>query len=184
MSRGRIRPGEIVETAITLIDRQGFEALSLSAIAEALDVRPSALYGHVGGLDQLRDRLSVASTNHLTTAVGAAAMGVSGPDALDAIGHAYRGFAHGHPGQYSAILRPAAADNVEIVAANHALHTVFARVYLGAGIAPEEAEVAAGNTRSAIHGFVSLEHASGIVAGNDGRYADLLMALHSGLERR
>jgi AcrR family transcriptional regulator len=183
MTRGRIRLGGIVETAVDLIDREGFETLSLSAIADVLEVRPSALYGHVGGLDELRDQLAVVATHHLTGAVGTAAMGVAGPDALDAIGHAYRAFAHGHPGQYSAILRPA-ADNIELAEANQALHAVFARVYLGAGIAPEDADLAAGNTRSAIHGFVSLEHASGIVAGNDARYDHLLTVLHSGLERR
>ena len=113
MARGRILPGGVVDTAIVLIDREGFEALSLSAVAEVLRVRPSALYGHVGGLDQLRDRIAVTATNHLTSAVGAAAMGVAGSNALDAIGHAYRGFAHGHPGQYSAILRPASPTNID-----------------------------------------------------------------------
>jgi AcrR family transcriptional regulator len=183
VARDRIPPGAIVDTAITLIDREGFEALSLSAIASVLGVRPSALYGHVGGLDHLRGRLAVVSTNHLTRAVGAAAMGVAGADALDAIGHAYRGFAHGHPGQYSAILRRAAADNVELAVADRALHDVFARVYLGAGFDPAAADLTAGSTRSAIHGFVSLEHASGTTPGHDDRYGHLLEVLHRGLER-
>jgi AcrR family transcriptional regulator len=182
MARGRILPGGIVDTAITLIDREGFEALSISGVAEALRVRPSALYGHVGSLDRLRDRIAVTATNHLTTAVGAAAMGVAGPNALDAIGHAYRGFAHVHPGQYSAILRPASADNVDLASANEALHDVFARVYLGAGLDTEEANLAAGNTRSAIHGFVTLEHASGTTPGHDGQYSNLLRLLHRDLE--
>jgi AcrR family transcriptional regulator len=182
MVRGRIPPGGIVDTAIVLIDQAGFEALSLSAVADALGVRPSALYSHVGNLDRLRDRLAVTATRHLTSAVGAAAMGVAGANALDAVGHAYRGFARGHPGQYSAILRPAAADNVDLVVANQALHTVFARVYLGAGLGPDEADLIAGNTRSAIHGFVSLEHASGTTDLHDSRYAHLLGGLHRQLE--
>jgi AcrR family transcriptional regulator len=182
VARDRIPPGAIVETAITLIDREGFEALSLSAVAAVLGVRPSALYGHVGNLDQLRDRLAVAATNHLTGTVGAAAMGVAGPDALDAIGHAYRGFAHGHPGQYSAILRPA-LSNADLVVADRALHDVFARVYRGAGFDADAADLAAGSTRSAIHGFVSLEHATGTTPGHDYRYGHLLRLLHGGLDR-
>jgi AcrR family transcriptional regulator len=184
MARGRIIPGGVVATAIELIDREGFEALSLSAVAEALQVRPSALYGHVGGLDQLRDRISVSATNHLTIAVGAAAMGVAGANALDAVGHAYRGFAHRCPGQYSAILRPASPTNIELATANQALHDVFARVCRGAGLEPEDADLAAGNTRSAIHGFVSLEHASGTTPGHDSRYSQLLQLLHRDLETR
>jgi AcrR family transcriptional regulator len=183
VARDRIPPGAVVDSAITLIDRDGFEALSLSTIAASLGVRPSALYGHVGSLDQLRDRLAVVATNHLASTVGAAAMGVAGTNALDAIGHAYRGFAHGHPGQYSAILRPAAAANDELVAADRALHDVFARVYLGAGFEPFAADLAAGSTRSAIHGFVSLEHASGTTPGHDDRYSHLLEVLHGGLRR-
>ena len=184
VTRARILPGGVVDTAIALIDREGFEALSLSAVAEALRVRPSALYGHVGGIDQLRDRIAVSATHHLTGAVGAAAMGVAGPNALDAMGHAYRGFAHGHPGQYSAILRPASETNVELAAANQALHDVFARVYVGAGLGRDEADLAAGNTRSAIHGFVSLEHASGTTPGHDSRYSHLLRLLHRDLDGR
>jgi AcrR family transcriptional regulator len=184
MARARIPPGGIVDTAIELIDREGFEALSLSAVADLLDVRPSALYSHVGGLEQLRDRIAVTATGHLTHAVGAAAMGVAGPNALDAMGHAYRGFAHGHPGQYSAILRPASPDNPELLSANQALHQVFARVYLGAGLDPDDADLAAGNTRSAIHGFVSLEHASGTTPGHDTRYAHLLRGLHRDFDVR
>jgi AcrR family transcriptional regulator len=184
MARERILPGRVVDTAIALIDCEGFEALSLSAVAEVLEVRPSALYGHVGSLDQLRDRLAVTATNHLTGDVGTAAMGVAGGDALDAIGHAYRSFAHGHPGQYSAILRPASADNLELLTANEALHRVFARVYLGAGLDADDADLAAGNTRSAIHGFVSLEHASGTTPGHDTRYAHLLRGLHRDFDVR
>jgi AcrR family transcriptional regulator len=183
VARDRIPPGAIVDTAITLIDRKGFESLSLSAVAAVLGVRPSALYGHVGGLDQLRDRLSVVSTNHLTSAVGAAAMGVAGADALDAIGKAYRSFAHGHPGQYSAILRPATLDNIELAVADRALHDVFARVYLAAGFDPSAADLAAGSARSAIHGFVSLEHASGATTGHDDRYSHLLDVLHRALDQ-
>jgi AcrR family transcriptional regulator len=184
MARARIPPGGIVDTAIVLIDREGFEALSLSAVADALNVRPSALYGHVGGLDQLRDRIAVAATGHLTNAVGTAAMGVAGPNALDAIGHAYRGFAHGHPGQYSAILRPASADNPDLLTANQALHRVFASIYLGAGLGQDAADLAAGNTRSAIHGFVSLEHASGTTPAHDSRYTNLLRGLHRDFDPR
>ena len=130
----------------------------------------------------LRDRLAVVATTHLGGTVGAAAMGVAGPSALDAIGHAYRGFAHGHPGQYSALLRPAAVDSPDLMAANTALHDVFARVYLGAGLDSETADLAAGNTRSAIHGFVSLEHAGGTTPSHDSRYDHLLRLLHRDLE--
>jgi AcrR family transcriptional regulator len=184
MARIRIPHGAIIDEAITLIDREGFEALSMAAIAQSLEVRPSALYGHLGGIDHLRDQLATTATRHLTSVVGTAAMGVAGTDALDAIGHAYRGFAHRHRGQYSAILRPSTSDNADLAAANVALHDVFARVYLGTGLQTDAADLAAVSTRSAIHGFVSLEHVSGNLPGNDARYQHLLRILHRGVESR
>lgn len=182
MGQLRIPPGGVVDAAIGLIDREGFEALNLSTVATALGVRPSALYSHIGGLGELRDRIAVTATQHLTTEVRAAAIGVAGPHALDAMGHAYRGFAHDHPGQYASILRPAADENIDLAEATLALHDVFARVYLGAGLSSTDADLAAGSTRSAIHGFVALEHASGTTPGHDSRYHHLLQALHRGLD--
>jgi hypothetical protein len=81
------------------------------------------------------------------------------------------------------MLRPAADDNVDLAAAARGLHDVFARVFRGAGLATADADLAAGSTRSAIHGFVTLEHASGTSLEHD-RYEHLLQALHCGLERR
>ena len=60
---------------------------------------------------------------------------------------------------------------------------MFARVYLGVGLGPDQADLIAGNTHSAIHGFVSLEHASGTTAGHDSKYAHLLGGLHRQLEK-
>lgn len=188
MGRARIPPEGVVDAAIGLIDRHGFEALNLSTVAVALGVRPSALYGHVGGLDELRDRIAVTATHHLTDAVSAAAIGVAGARALDAVGHAYRGFAFDHPGQYAAILRPATPSNSELVSAGRVLHDVFARIYLGAGFSRDEADLVAGSTRSAIHGFVTLEHATGGGSGGGGndvvddRYRHLLRTLHRQLD--
>jgi AcrR family transcriptional regulator len=182
MGRVRILPGGIVDTAITLVDREGFEALNLSTVANELGVRPSALYAHVDGLAQLRDQIAVVATQHLTTIVGSAAMGVAGTRALDAMGHAYRGFAHEYPGQYGSMLRTAAEDNIELLTATQQLHDVFARVFLGAGFDATDADLAAGSTRSAIHGFVALEHVGGSTPLHDERYDHLLQALHRGLE--
>lgn len=157
MSRVRLPAGSVVDTAVELIDAEGFEALNLSSVAAALGVRPSALYNHVGSLDDLRSRVAVTATERLAAAISTAATGVAGVAALRAVADAYRDFAQQHPGQYSALLRSSPGTG-DLNDANDRLHDVFVRVYRGAGLPPGDAELAARRARQVVHGFVTLEH--------------------------
>lgn len=157
MGRVRLPAGSVIDTAIDVIDAEGFEALNMSTVAAALGVRPSALYGHVDSLDDLRSRVAVTATERLGAAISAAATGVAGVAALRAVADAYRDFAQQHPGQYSALLRSSPGTG-ELSAANDRLHDVFVRVYRGAGLSPGATELAARRARQVIHGFVTLEH--------------------------
>ncbi len=181
MARQRISLPRVTEEAIALIDREGFEALSLSAVANALRVGPSALYTHVDGLDGLRYLLAVTATGNLTSHVRNAAIGNAGDSALTRMGLAYRGFAHDHPGQFASTLLPPRSDEDELAAANRALVEVFAMVYGAMGLDPHAALLAARSTRSAIHGFLALEHVFGASLGHDAEYEHLLQTLQRGL---
>lgn len=181
MARARIPPGAVVDTAIELVDREGFEALNLSTVAATLGVGPSALYGHVGGLDGLRDLVTVAAIEHLTTVVRDAAVGVAGPPALVSMGYAYRDFAHRHSGQYASTLRPPTTNNTQFTDATQTLQSIFARVYLGCGLPGPDADLAANSARSAIHGFIALELVNGTTPTADDQYAHLLNMLQDGL---
>lgn len=161
MGRVRLPVGSVVDAAIELIDAEGFETLSLSAVAAALDVRPSALYNHVESLDALRGKLAVTATERLAAAISEAAMGVAGLAAIRAVTDAYRAFAAAHPGQYSALLRPSpgAAD---LERANARLHNVFVSIYRGAGVPSPDADRAAQRARHTVHGYVTLQHAGAL----------------------
>jgi AcrR family transcriptional regulator len=56
MPRVGLDSAAVVSAAAELIERRGFEALTLSALASELGVKPPSLYAHVGGLDDLRRR--------------------------------------------------------------------------------------------------------------------------------
>jgi AcrR family transcriptional regulator len=158
MGKVRVPAGSVVDAAVELIDEQGFEALSLSAVAAVLGVRPSALYNHVESLDDLRSRVAVTATERLTDAISTAAMGVAGLAAMRAVAEAYRAFAVDHPGQYSALLRSSPSTG-ELDRANARLHEVFVSVYKGAGLVGADAEAAARRARQTVHGYVTLQHA-------------------------
>lgn len=60
--RVRLSRERIVDTALALLDQQGYEALSMRRVAEALGTGAASLYAHVTGredlLDQMLDRLA------------------------------------------------------------------------------------------------------------------------------
>lgn len=173
MRRARLDSDRITRIAVAVVDDDGFDALSLSAVAERLGVGPSALYSHVNGLDGLRRLVAVHAMNSLVSRVREAAIGVSGPDAVRSVSDAYRGFARAHPGQFRFAVMPP-ADDPELAAADDELLNVFALVYRGAGLDPGRCDRAARGVRSAIHGFVTLEMTARPTPAQETHYRELL----------
>lgn len=180
MPRQRLSLSGVTESAMALVDRDGFEALSLSNVAGLLGVGPSALYTHVDGLDGLRCLVAVQATNNLTGQVRDAAIGVAGHHAVFAVGSAYRQFALVFPGQFASMLMPPIGDN-DFAGATAELLAVFALVYRSTGLGPGEANLAARSTHSAIHGFLALEFVTGTTPGHEEQYRHLLDIITRGV---
>ena len=157
MPRQRVNLNEVTVTALALIDRESLDALSLSAVAAELGIRPSALYTYFDGLDGLRYALAVRASTNLTDDLRNAAVGQAGNDAIIALAYTYRSFALNHPGQYAATLSPPRAPSDELANASNELTDVFTRVIANYGHRGDTAVHAARAARSAIHGFVALE---------------------------
>lgn len=181
MARSRLSLPAIIDQALTVADGDGFAALSLSTVADRLGVGPSALYTHVDGLQGLQYLVAVASTGNLGGAVRDAAIGTAGPAALTAMGQAYRTFALDHPGQFASTLLPLRANDDELARANQRLLDVFVAVYAAMGLSPAESHLAARSMRSAVHGFLALEHCAGTMTASGDEYDHLLRALQRGL---
>jgi AcrR family transcriptional regulator len=181
MARPRLTVPLIVGQAIELVDRESFEALSLSIVAEQLGVGPSALYNHITGLDELQYLVAVAATGNLTASVRNAAVGTSGSRALTAMGHAYRSFSLDHVGQFASTLLPPRSNDDDLARENHNLLDVFVAVYSATGMPQHDSYLAARSTRSALHGFLALEHNTGTTAAHRAEYDHLLQTLHRGL---
>jgi AcrR family transcriptional regulator len=92
--RGWLGPDAIVDAALLIVDREGFDALSMRRIAQELGVGTMSLYHHVADRDALIDRMADAVTGEMLV-----------PDAvlddwragLSAIAHATRGMFLRHP---------------------------------------------------------------------------------------
>jgi len=97
--------------AAELADREGLGGATLATVAARLGVRTPSLYNHVAGLPGLRRELALLGLRELGQRMGRAAVGKADDRALEAIAHAYRAYAHEHPGVYAAAQQvPAAGD--------------------------------------------------------------------------
>ena len=176
----------VVDTAAGLADRDGFDALTLGAVAADLRVRPPSLYNHVSGLDGLRRDLALRGVSELGERIRDAAVGRAGSDALTALAVAYRAYARERPGLYRALQRaPDPGDNELAAAATRLLQPVLA-VLRGFGLEGDAPIHAARSLRSAMHGFVELERLGGfgIDLDLDASYDWMVATLSAGIVGR
>lgn len=164
MPRRGLDSGQVTDAAIAVADRDGLEAVTLARVAESLGIRAPSIYHYVAGHDGLLRAIALRGLRDLTAALQAAALGRSGTEALAATAHAYRDYAHAHPGAYAATLRaPAAGDSEyeEYEEAGAAAVQVLSAVLREWRLEDEEMLHAVRVIRSALHGFVSLEAGGG-----------------------
>lgn len=162
MPRAGLSPNVLVDEAALLVDEHGLEALSLSALADRVGVRPPSLYKHVAGADDLRRRLSARGYREAGERMSAAIGDRRGTGALRALAGAWRAFALERPGLYAATTRAPAPDDADLQAAAAAPTAILLDVVRGYGLRDEAAAVhVARAVRSALHGFVTLEAAGG-----------------------
>jgi AcrR family transcriptional regulator len=173
----------VVDAAARLADQDGFDALTLGAVAAQLGVRPPSLYNHVAGLHGLRRDLALQGVGEMGERLRDAAVGRAGEDALVAVAAAYRGYARERPGLYRALQRAPDPGDAELRdAAERLLRPVLA-VLAGYGLDGADAIHAARTLRSALHGFVELERVGGfgIDLDLDESYRWMVAALSAGM---
>lgn len=185
MPRASLNSATVIEAGAQLLDEVGPAGFSLAALAERLGVRAPSLYKHTDGLPGLRRGIMLRSKLELATALGQAAIGLSGDDAFRAAAYAYRRWALAHPGQYPATQQPPAAGDTEDEEASAALLTVIERVLVSYGLGGEDAVHGIRFLRSSIHGFLALETTGGfgLPVDIEESYARMVDGVISALER-
>ncbi len=156
----------IVRAAVDLVEKDQLYDIGISAVAEQLGVRPSALYHHVDNLESLRREVAVVAVDRLAETLRDAAVGRSGAAAVRPIASAYRSFAHTHAGLYAFTVSIATEDPARSAASRRVV-SLLRQVVEGWGIEGDEAVHLARVMRSALHGFVTLEYAGDFVLEQD-----------------
>jgi AcrR family transcriptional regulator len=160
--RRRLNRELVIERAAALADEAGsVSAVSLTTLAQALDVRPPSLYNHVDDLDDLQYGLAVYGLRQLIFELRQASLGLVGREALLAIAGAYRRFAHSHPGLYPLTIRAPEPEQIKLVALSQELLQMLLLLMASQGLQGDDALHAIRGLRAVLHGFTSLEAAGG-----------------------
>lgn len=176
----------IVNAALTFLDREGWDALTINALANQLGTKGPSLYNHVHSLEDLRRTVRMRVVGDIIGMLTNVAEGRSPDDAVVVMASAYRSYAHHHPGRYSAFTRmPLGGDDPEFTEATHAAAAPVIAVLSAYGLSQEAAFYAALEFWSAMHGFVLLEM-TGVMAGidTDAVFTDMVMRLAAGMRSR
>lgn len=166
MTRAGLDRARVVATAAGLADRDGAAALTVSAVARELGVRPPSLYSHVAGAQELRAAVAALALTELADRVDRALAGLAGADALVALADAHRAYAAEHPGRFAAAgAAGAGLVDAELLGAGrrHADHLLA--VLRGYAVPAEEQVHAARLVGSLLRGFIELE-GGGAFAGS------------------
>jgi AcrR family transcriptional regulator len=175
----------VITAAAELADRDGLAGLTLAALAADLGIRSQSLYAHVDGLDGLQRDLALHAVQLLGEELRAAALGRSGRAALEAIAETYLSFATRHPGLYAATIRDARGDD-ELLAANFRAGEALGRILESFGLEGDDNVHAHRAIWSAIHGFITLQHAGAFsrAAPTDETYRRTIAMFADALEAR
>jgi AcrR family transcriptional regulator len=176
----------IVNAALTFLDREGWDALTINALATQLGTKGPSLYNHVDSLDDLRRTVRMRVIGDIIGMLNTVADGRTRDDAVVTMAAAYRSYAHHHPGRYSAFTRmPLGGDDPEYTEATRAAAAPVIAVLSSFGLEGESAFYASLEFWSAMHGFVLLEM-TGVMNGidTDAVFTDMVVRLAAGMERR
>ena len=182
----RLSRDSIVNAALTFLDREGWDALTINALATQLGTKGPSLYNHVNSLEDLRRTVRMRVVGDIIDMLNTVGGGRTRDDAVTAMASAYRSYAHHHPGRYSAFTRmPLGGDDPEFTEATRAAAAPVISVLASYGLDGDNAFYAALEFWSAMHGFVLLEM-TGAMTGIDTDlvFTDMVMRLASGMERR
>jgi len=176
----------IVDGALTFLDREGWDSLTINALAAQLGTKGPSLYNHVDSLEDLRRAVRIRVIDDIITMLNRVGEGRARDDAVLVMAGAYRSYAHHHPGRYSAFTRmPLGGDDPEYTAATRAAAAPVIAVLSSYGLDRDEAFYAALEFWSALHGFVLLEM-TGVMddIDTDALFSDMVLRLATSLDRR
>jgi AcrR family transcriptional regulator len=158
---------QIILTARDLLERHGYDNLSLAKLAEALGIKAPSLYKHVSDKAHLLMATNAQTWLELTQAMQTAVQTqANAPQQLLAMAHAYRAYALSHPVTYELAFSNTIANTRPDAPFLEALALPLQAVWVQ-WVSEEQALVALRGLWALVHGFVMLEIGQHFERGGD-----------------
>ncbi|WP_432482930.1 TetR/AcrR family transcriptional regulator [Kineococcus esterisolvens] len=179
--RAGITAARLVEAAADLADEVGLDKVTVSALARRFGVADASLYSHVRSAADLRQRVSVQAAAEFAEVLAEAIAGVAGAEALTRCALAFRRYVLEHPGRYAATTVRLPPEVAAVSEGHRRIVQLSYRLLEGYALPPEALTDAVRFSRSALHGFVTLEAAGGF--GSEGDREASWVATLRGVDR-
>ncbi|MEW4369896.1 TetR/AcrR family transcriptional regulator [Paenibacillus kandeliae] len=176
---------QIVTAAAEIADEHGIQQITLSTVAQKLNVRSPSLYNHVDGLPGLRRAMALKGLEQLREIMMQAAVGRSRDTAIREVARAYLQFVRTQPGLYEATFYQAEQNDPSLnKVANQLLELLF-QILREFELTDDGLIHAGRGLRSVLHGFSSLErnHGFGLKVDVDTSFEIIITAFLHGLQQ-
>jgi AcrR family transcriptional regulator len=188
-TRIRLDKNAVVQAAAEILNAEGVQALTLSRLAEKLEIRSPSLYNHVDGLAGLQQDLAVLNARLLADRFSEAAIGKSGSELFMDVSQAFREYVKEYPGLYMSTLRSSGTQQVQdpnLQREEERMMKVGLAIMASLGLQGEDAIHGLRAFRSMVHGFATLEVAGGfgLPQDCDESFRKLVLALVAGLQKK
>jgi AcrR family transcriptional regulator len=157
MRRNAITKEQVLNTAISIADRNGLKNLALKDIALELGIKTPSLYNHIKGLEDVYNQMALYGLKMLKEAIINSVAGIAGRDALYAAARAYRGFASTYPSLYESTQWVKAWNEDETKREADDIVEILSKILLPFHLSHHESIHVIRTLRSYLHGFSSLE---------------------------
>lgn len=155
--RNALSIADVLNVAEKRVERDGFENLTLTSVANDLGIRTPSVYSHIESLQDLRNQLALRAFTLVRKTVRASGLGHSREDAVRTVANGIRLFAQKRPGLYACMIGSRASEDEHVKRASHDLGDALRSVLVGYDFDRVASVHATRVLRSAVHGFVTLE---------------------------
>jgi AcrR family transcriptional regulator len=148
---------ELIALARRLVDADGPEALTVSAVAQSAGVKAPSLYKHFADRDALLKAVEIDVLHELEATLRMGTKGTTPRARLTSMAASYRDFAREQPHRYAVIYSRNVADDPELAAACLLAARPLFEELERAGVAAARILPLARTLTAFLHGFVSME---------------------------
>ncbi len=153
-ARSGLTRAAIVDVAAALVDRDGFQQLTMTALAKKLGVQGPSLYNHVEGIDAVLADVQVRALAELASGLQRAAVGRTREQAIRAFAAVHYRFAIDHPGLYDLAMSEA-IDRERLAAAGEPAGSALTAVIESFGVADPTVDLSL-TCLATLHGTIDL----------------------------